>query len=255
MKRENWLFIILIVVIIILLQQNCSRIAQIREQDGLLRSMADTLQISYNKQGQQVAKIALLETERIRDFLALKTKDEEILRLQEKVKENKNRLGKSGSVTVVTNTTSVTGGDTTTVIMRDTVYSNDTVWIYPEYTSKINLGKRTDTSWWVMTSVKANRDSTDIGISVENAYTVVIGSEKKSKGFKGLFKPKIPFVEITNENPYTATKTLRSYQVKVPKPKRFGIGINAGYGIILDKKPVLRPYIGVGIQYNIVEFF
>jgi hypothetical protein len=36
------------------------------------------------------------------------------------------------------------------------------------------------------------------------------------------------------------------------KPRRFGFGINAGYGATANKIPT--PYIGVGISYNLVRF-
>jgi hypothetical protein len=36
-----------------------------------------------------------------------------------------------------------------------------------------------------------------------------------------------------------------------PKAKRFGIGIQAGYGLTGDR---LAPYIGVGVQYNLFTF-
>lgn len=38
---------------------------------------------------------------------------------------------------------------------------------------------------------------------------------------------------------------------EIPKQKRFGVGIQVGYGIT-DKQ--LSPYIGVGISYNILRF-
>lgn len=38
------------------------------------------------------------------------------------------------------------------------------------------------------------------------------------------------------------------------KPKRWSIGIHAGYGIMLNGTPKLSPYIGVGISYNLWSF-
>lgn len=39
-----------------------------------------------------------------------------------------------------------------------------------------------------------------------------------------------------------------------PKQKRWGIGIQVGYGISINGTPQLSPYIGVGISYNIFSF-
>ena len=40
-----------------------------------------------------------------------------------------------------------------------------------------------------------------------------------------------------------------------PKPKRWGIGVQAGYGAVLHDKTVqLSPYIGIGVSYNFLSF-
>lgn len=260
MNKQKITIIVLIVIIILLLLMGCriycGQKAKIASQKTFINALTDTLHTYINKEGQQVAKIALLETESARDFLVMDIKDATIQKLQEEVRKYKGKLGPGGSVTVVSNTTEATGTNTTVVTVRDTIERNDTIFLYPEYTSTINLGKKDDSTYWIITGVTANKDTTEVTVSVENSYTVVIGREK-SKGFKALFKPKIPFVEITNENPYTKTKTLRSYRVSIPKPKRFGLGVNVGYGLTFDKsyQPIFRPYIGIGLNYNIINIF
>ena len=51
------------------------------------------------------------------------------------------------------------------------------------------------------------------------------------------------------------TNTVVDYQEKIinikPKPKRFGIGIQTGYGFTQDK---ITPYVGVGVSFNLVRF-
>lgn len=44
----------------------------------------------------------------------------------------------------------------------------------------------------------------------------------------------------------TITNTIRQ------KPKRWGVGLNVGYGI--TPKHGMQPYIGIGIQYNLFSF-
>ncbi|MGM9767863.1 MAG: DUF6808 domain-containing protein [Candidatus Cryptobacteroides sp.] len=41
------------------------------------------------------------------------------------------------------------------------------------------------------------------------------------------------------------------YQEEKPRPKRWGLGVQAGYGASRDG---LTPYIGIGLTYNIVRF-
>ena len=247
--------IVIIVILILLNLKSCQNTKNtINDYSQTINALSDTVTSYRTKDGMQVAKIQLIETEKLQQFLEIQSKDAEIIKLQEEVKKNKKRIGNSGSVTVVTNTTEIQSSDTTYITSKDTIIRNDTVFIYPEYSSLIRKGIRKDSSYWVIANIKANKDSTSIGISLSNSYTVLIGNEKR-KGFKNLFKPKVSFVEVTNENPYTETKTIRAYKVKAPKPKRLGIGVNIGYGLILDSKPIFKPYIGIGIQYNIIEIF
>jgi hypothetical protein len=44
--------------------------------------------------------------------------------------------------------------------------------------------------------------------------------------------------------------TIKEYQ----KPKRWGIGIHAGYGMTIKGTPQFTPYIGIGISYNLFSF-
>ena len=43
---------------------------------------------------------------------------------------------------------------------------------------------------------------------------------------------------------------IKEYQ----KPKRWGIGIHAGYGMTIKGTPQFEPYIGIGISYNLFSF-
>lgn len=245
---------ITIIVILVLLNLKSCKKTQDTKNDyvSTINALQDTMTTYRTKDGVQVTRISLIETEKASMFLDIKSKDDVIVKLQEEIKKNKNRLGKSGSVTVIENTTELNTVDTTYITSKDTIIRNDIVFVYPEYSSLIKKGFRKDSSYWITANVKTNKDSIDFELEIQNSYIVTLGKEK-TKGFKSLFKPKISFAEVTNENPYTSTKTIRAYQVKVPKPKRLGIGFHVGYGLILDKVPIFRPYIGVGINYNIIE--
>lgn len=43
--------------------------------------------------------------------------------------------------------------------------------------------------------------------------------------------------------------------VEVPCRKRWGIGVQAGYGMYLDSgRPGFAPYVGIGVSYNFLSF-
>ena len=38
------------------------------------------------------------------------------------------------------------------------------------------------------------------------------------------------------------------------KPKRWGVGVQLGYGISIKGEPKFSPYIGLGVSYNLLQF-
>jgi hypothetical protein len=200
--------------------------SQVNELKYLTEAMNDTIKSYRNKNNEMVSKIKVLETTNTGSFTALKTKDSIINILQYYVKKYKKKLKKQGSVTHIGSSLSMDTTITSTQIMENG---------YPVYNSKFNL------KGWVYGEIKAGKDSTNISLKVKNSYTTIIGRERV-----GLFKYK-PFVEIINHNPYSETKTLRTYQIKLPKQPKIGFGIQTGYGIT---KSGLSPYLGIGINYK-----
>ncbi len=41
---------------------------------------------------------------------------------------------------------------------------------------------------------------------------------------------------------------------KYPKPKRWSVGIQVGYGMTLKGTPQFAPYVGIGVSYNLFSF-
>ena len=82
----------------------------------------------------------------------------------------------------------------------------------------------------------------DIDLNVPISLSVWTGIEKGSKDYKAV---------VTTTNPHVKITELESVKFDLPKPKKFGIGIQTGYGI---GKNGIGPYIGIGISYNIIRF-
>ena len=220
--------IIISIIITIINIQSCQK-RELQSDNLLLINVGDTLNKKKNKDGSETAKIALLESYNTKLILKLNTQDETIKSLQNIINKNKERLGDQGSVTVFSTSTILSDTQTTTVTVVDssTVYSacnKDTTWI----------------KW----STIATKDSTHLNLKVNNAYAVIIGSERSK-----WYKKKTSFVEVTNSNPYTSTQALRAFQVKDTRVNRIGLGIQAGYGITLKG---LSPYLGLGINFKLL---
>lgn len=68
---------------------------------------------------------------------------------------------------------------------------------------------------------------------------------------KSLFKPSKTIIDIYNSNPHNSISGVSKIEVK-EKKRRFGIGVQVGYGISNTFTPSL--YVGVGGQYSLICF-
>ena len=103
---------------------------------------------------------------------------------------------------------------------------------------------------WIDATYGFNKGFSYLDLKVKNEYELTIGYEGGN-----LFKRGIPYAIVKNRNPYTVTTDLRVYQVSVPKPKRYGISLQTGFGGLYNintKTLGYGPYVGLGVNYNIL---
>lgn len=222
-------------IMIILMISYYNKHNSFMELEELNLRVMDSLVISKNSNGEFEALIRTIETENTKTFYELQSKDSIIIDLQKEVKKNKKYLKNRGSVTNISSNTNI-GIKTESEVIK----ASDSSFVYK---SAFNL------DGWVYGLVTAGKDSTEIHLKVKNDYTVVLGQEKT--GFLNLGKGK-SFVKITNKNPYSEVKSLRTYQVSPPKVKRMGVG--PFLGATLSKDLSINPVIGVGINYQLIQF-
>lgn len=247
---------------VLLLMKQCNEGGLKRELTELQNfnsALIDTIKVVKNKDGTKTTSITTIQTQDIDDFLAITKgivdkKDEEIQRLRTEVLKYKGKLEAGSSVTTVTATTNFQSSSHTLLSPNsDTIYLDNTAYIYPEYivsdtgrSISPSLNKEID---WVILNGTINKDNSNIGLSITNMYSVVIG-------YEGKFKKRKPVAYVTNENPYTDVSSMRTYQVKVPAERRLGIGIAVGYGGYFDpvKLRVGSGVIaGITLNYNIFK--
>lgn len=197
------------------------------KQDNLkLINSLDAKMVTYRTQeGLHVAKIQVMQTEKTRDFLKIKSQDTLIQLLQGEIQKNKKLLKKPGSsVTAIVTSTDFTL--TTPTVVTGLGTSS------PLYSSKYS-------SEWIDYVILASKDSVNFDLHLRNKYMVVLGFEKK-----------VPYATVTNYNPYTETVDMKTYSVFVPPPKRLSLGIQAGYGIVGIG---FGPYLGIGLNYDLIN--
>ena len=238
MKWIREVFIaILMVIIAILYFTNISYQKEAKENANLVISLNDTLKTWKDKDSLSHAKIQIIETKRTKDFLSLQSKDEEIIKLQKTVKQYEKQIKNQGSVTNFTSETKI--------ITKDSLVTDSVCGKCSFYFSNSNPWFSVDAS--IYPTKTPNQLSLSLDLKVKNEYSVILGEEEQ-----GLFKKPKPFVEVLNHNPYSETKSLRTYRVSNNvRVKRFGIGPNISAGF---DDTGFSWYIGFGLQYNLIKF-
>lgn len=104
----------------------------------------------------------------------------------------------------------------------------------------------------VDTMLVAIRDT----VTLRDTAYVVIGREQKHykgdnyEAWVSGYRPQLDSVWVFPETRYITTENI-----SVEPRKRWGIGIQAGYGVgICSGQVTAFPYIGVGISYNLIRF-
>lgn len=221
MRNKNifsWLVLIFIIIIIIFCVKACNNNIR-KENSKLIESLNDSISYYKDVEGVLHSKISVIEDDY---FLKLKLKDKEIVELQDLVKKYKNVK----SATII---------KTETKIVEKIVNKTflDTISNTPIYESSFNLKD------YIWGDIVAKKDTTNIKINMKNDFNIVTYKEKGKL-----------VLDVSDKNPYSVTKVQRSY-INLPKQKKFGLGVNVGYGI---SKSDLSPYIGLGVNYNILNF-
>jgi hypothetical protein len=85
----------------------------------------------------------------------------------------------------------------------------------------------------------------DISLKIDVPLDIWTGISKETKK---------PICIATSKNEYINVLSISSLKLDTQKPKRYGIGIMAGYGINLSGTVKANPVLGVGISYNVIRF-
>lgn len=140
---------------------------------------------------------------------------------------------------------SVPVSDTVRVTVYDTItyrkpVAVDSVVVRHVY-AKLPASVKKDTVLWH----EDKRDSADVEVPItqkvyiDTAYTAWVSG----------YMPSLDSIAIRQRTEHvTVTEKFPA------KRKRWGIGIQAGYGVTAERNPQLSPYIGVGITYNLFNF-
>lgn len=126
----------------------------------------------------------------------------------------------------------------------DTVYMRDTsIYNFPDIFTEIVIA---DDAIEIPTDSLVIKDDSLVVLPITQKHYKGKDYEAWISGYKSVLDSIWVFPETVYITKEIAIKS---------KPKRWGVGIQAGYGIALPGgKPIFAPYIGVGISYNLIRF-
>ena len=129
--------------------------------------------------------------------------------------------------------------------LADTIYVHDTFTQYKPILEERVVYKReyvpvlvTDTLW--------KHDTLYVSLDHEQ----VVWQDSLSKVYASGILPQIDSVQ----HYITERIVTKEVIIHVKKPCRWGVGVQAGYGIQLGEQIKTAPYIGIGISYNIIRW-
>lgn len=212
-----------------------------KEQLNLYDAITDSLKTYKVNDSLNAAKIQVMQTESEKDFLKIKNLERTNLELQNLIK-NKNK--------------EINRLNTALIHKSETVIRDTTRMFYPVGGDTIILSKSLlldiINNKWYDATFGFRYGFSYLDLKIRNQYNITIGYEGKT-----LFKRGTPYAEIINLNPFTYTSDMRVYQVTLPKPKRFGLSFQTGFGGLYDlnsNKFGYGIYGGIGFQYNILQW-
>ncbi len=218
-----------------------------QRKDGLVEDNAVIREKQWrDEEGRLHTEIKALQAESTRDFLKMKYQDSMLQELQKTVREYRKKLKHGGAVIQFKEK----------VVYRNIIDTSKLDSLRKFYSRQswdcfINelIGFDKDDKYWGMVHVIGQRGSLLAEITMRNEYKIILSRKPH------WFKPDEYHVELENANPFVdeSQMTMRYLQLdKSMKRKHFGIGPMVGVGLGYDLK--IHPVLGVGLQWNVIQF-
>lgn len=126
-------------------------------------------------------------------------------------------------------------------VLVDTLVVRDTITRYrPEY--RTNYVR--DSIFVTLTE----RDTVYVSLPRE----VRVYEDERYRAEVSGYQPSLDRIDIFQQERVVTQHSTQVVSVK--KPTRWGLGVQVGYGLTLEKAPHWTPYVGVGLSYNIISW-
>lgn len=93
-------------------------------------------------------------------------------------------------------------------------------------------------------------DSSEMALTYDMGLNIARYSKRK-----WLLGKKEHYIDVFADDPRVTIKGLKSYTIQERPQKKFGIGIQVGYGFTINQNSIqASPYIGIGVNRNLIQF-
>jgi hypothetical protein len=136
------------------------------------------------------------------------------------------------------------------IVVYDTTYVHDKSGDYKDCPPQIRSLQQTFVNDYYVADATISSDPAESKIFLQGVDTVRVAWKRVKEG--SIFNRKhFLQLDVSNANPNNIVAGLKAYRVPEKKQKKFGIGIQAGYGF--SSGFVAKPYIGIGLSYNLIR--
>ena len=198
------------------------------------------LVITKNDLGHEVATREIVQVTNKEQLLALQSQDSLFKLLQNEVKRLDKKLDGVGSAVAAISTSTNVSGQTSTVVVRDTINNRE---VY--YSNIDQFGN------WITGFHLLGEDTSYIDLNVRNDFTLSLSYERE-KGLRNIFKSKKPVATLTNHNPYTNTRDMRVASITNNRKTPWAIGLGVTYGVTPDLQ--MQAVVGINFSKTLIEF-
>lgn len=129
--------------------------------------------------------------------------------------------------------------NTVTRVVRDTVTIERPVERYVHTTDSILVAVR-DTVYV--------RDT----LYIRLPWEVKVYEDDRYRAEVSGYMPSLDQIDIYQQTQIVEKEVVRTVEGK--KRTRWGVGVTAGYGVTMSRQPTFVPYVGLGINYNIISW-
>jgi len=234
-KIPAWIIALVVILFLLITCDGQRKLQKSNSQLKLYKVLEDTLVHFKDKNGNLSSKIQILEADNFKQILELKSSKRTLELIQNELKQYKGKA--TNSVAFSSQTKFDTIIKTEIKYVYDTLFQDGDTILIPLKKYAVHHNDR-----WINVNFDSDSSNTSISLKVNNEYSVSLVKNKKK--YEAIVK---------NYNPYSSiTEVTATSLVGVPKKKRFGIGLQFGYGINSSFK--IQPYLGVGMSCNVVQF-